>query len=175
MNIFWETLIKWGIPFLCSGIVAFVAYKFAQPKQDIEEGRKARKLKEWEENAGKSKILESLCGKMLEAVKRESDVMDNKILDKLDDMSGEIKSIDKKLEKTDQNLDNVRQGVLDGHLRRLQQSCEIYLKRGYITPDELKDYNSRLEIYHNLGGNGHMDIWNQKIIELPCHDHNQKI
>ena len=57
---------------------------------------------------------------MLEAVKRESDVMDNKILDKLDDMSGEIKGIDKKLEKTDQNLDNVRQGVLDGHLRRLQ-------------------------------------------------------
>lgn len=97
---------------------------------------------------------------MLDAVKKESDVMDNKILDKLNDVVGEIKSIDKRLEKTNENLDSVRQGVLDGHLRRLVSSCEIYLKRGYITPDELKDYNSRLEIYHNLGGNGHMTIWN---------------
>ena len=173
MSLVLETIIKWGIPFILSGIVAFLAYKFAQPKQDLKEGEKARRQKEWEEMARSSNIHEELCGKMLQSVKKESEEMDKKILNKLDDVSNEIKDVHKEVAETKQDLDNVRQGVLDGHLRRLQQSCEMYLKRGYITPDELKDYNSRLEIYHNLGGNGHMDLWNQKIIELPCHDHDE--
>lgn len=175
MNIFWETVLKWVIPFICSGIVAILAYRLAQPKEDLKEGRKARKLKEWEEQARKSSVHQEICGKMLDTVKKESDLMDTKILNKLEEVATEIRGVQSKVDKTNDDLDNVRQGVLDGHLRRLQGSCEIYLKRGYITPDELKDYNSRLEIYHKLGGNGHMEIWNKKIMDLPCHDHNDKI
>jgi len=64
-------------------------------------------------------------------------------------------------------MDNLRLGVLDAHLQGLVNTCEEYIKRGYITMVELQSYQERLNVYHKLGGNGHMDIWDEKIRALP--------
>jgi len=74
--------------------------------------------------------------------------------------------------KKDANL--LRRGVLDLHLHNLIETCKVYIERGYITPIELMQYNERLTLYHSLGGNGHMDVWDERVRALPLHDHASK-
>jgi len=68
----------------------------------------------------------------------------------------------------------LQRGVLDLHLQNLIAACKVYIERGYITPIELMQYNERLTLYHNLGGNGHMDVWDERIRALPLHDHSEE-
>jgi len=39
--------------------------------------------------------------------------------------------------KVDKSIDLIQKGVLDAHLQNLIATCEVYIKRGYITPVEL--------------------------------------
>jgi len=61
----------------------------------------------------------------------------------------------------------IQEGVRDAHLQNLIATCEIYIKRGYITSTELDVYQSRYKLYKELGGNGHMEPWDAKIRALP--------
>ena len=61
----------------------------------------------------------------------------------------------------------IKQGVQDAHLQNLIATCQVYIKRGYITPAEFETYQGRYKLYKDLGGNGHMEPWNAKICALP--------
>jgi len=57
--------------------------------------------------------------------------------------------------------------VQDAHLQNLIATCQVYIKRGYITTAEFETYQARYQLYKDLGGNGHMEPWNAKICALP--------
>ena len=64
-------------------------------------------------------------------------------------------------------MELIQEGVLDAHLQNLIGTCETYIKRGYITATELDAYQSRYNLYKKLGGNGHMEPWDNAIKRLP--------
>ena len=169
-----ELALKWAVPFALAALVSLIVAKMAQPKEDLSIGAHQRKLKEWEDFAKESDVHEMLCGQNFNKLREESDLMDNKILTKLDELKVDVDNIkttvDKNRQETNKNIDAVRQGVLDAHLQNLIASCQKFIKRGFITPTELMQYNERLGIYHRLGGNGHMDPWDERIKALPVHD-----
>ena len=71
------------------------------------------------------------------------------------------------LQKLEENTAGIRQAILQSHLRELIIDGKMYLKQGYITLDQLADYNERVLTYKSLGGNGHADPWITKIRNLP--------
>lgn len=56
----------------------------------------------------------------------------------------------------------------------LQDDCEKFLNRGYITHKEFNKTSELLHIYEGLGGDGKIhDLW-QKVINLPLRDEEKK-
>ena len=173
-NMVLETLIKWLIPFMCAGLVSIIVSLVTRPKEDRIEGAKMRALQKWEENARKSNVHKEICGKYFDEIKKQSDAMDQQILDKINSLATQLKDFQQESilarEKAAQQLDVVREGVLDAHLTNLIYTCEAYIRKGYITPTELDHYKQRLDLYHKLGGNGHMEYWDAQINKLPHAD-----
>ncbi len=172
--ILWELFLKWAVPFLCMAIVSLVTYLIAKPKKIYKKGSDAMALEEWEELAKKSNLHEQLCSKNIAKLQADSEAMDEKILNKLESLSNTIErnknEAAQKQEAFERNLDVMREGILDAHLINLIYTCENYIRRGYITPGELDRYKQRLALYHKLGGNGHMDYWDDMINHLPHSD-----
>ena len=106
-------------------------------------------------------------GKLKETVEKS----DEKILKQLGDLSKSIEEQNKYNneyhKKVDKSINLIQEGVRDAHLQNLISTCETYIKRGYITSTELDAYQSRYNLYKELGGNGHMDPWHAKITALP--------
>ena len=173
-NYILELAIKWAVPFLLAGLVSWIVAKAARPKEDLSVGAHQRLLKQWEELAKESNVHEQLCGQNFEKIRKESETMDKQILDKLEQLNTSLDDVkttmDKNRKASKHEIDVVRQGVLDAHLQNLIASCRQFIKKGYITPAELIQYNERLAIYHRLGGNGHMDPWDERIKALPVRE-----
>lgn len=166
-----ETILKWFIPFLCLAIVGFLTMRFINP---FKKGNEQQKLEEWKALEKQSDITQSLAGKEILKVKEETAKVDQQILDKLErlhqDMQENREMASREREKTNKSLDILREGVLDGHFQNLVSSCQTFIEHGYITHAELIQYNERLAIYHKLGGNGHMEPWDERIKALPIHN-----
>lgn len=124
--------------------------------------------------AQRSHIHQQLCGKQFEQLRDQAEKTDHEIIKKLDYLEQKIEKNQKQTEQYEKQveaqLNLLREGVLDSHLVNLIQTCENYIRRGYITPDELDRYKQRLILYHKLGGNGHMDYWDDQINKLPHMD-----
>ena len=166
-----ETILKWAIPFICLAIVGLITARLVNP---IKKGNEQARLEEWEDMARKSDLHEELCGKHLQAFQKESEAMDHKILTKLDQMDqawkNDIACLQESSERNSHDIDIVRQGVLDAHLQNLIQTSNEFIEKGFVTHAELMLYNARLAIYHRLGGNGHMDSWDERVKALPVHN-----
>lgn len=169
-----EAFIKWFIPFICMALVSFITYLIARPKKIYKKGEELTALEEWEDLARKSDLHEQLCGKHIAKLQADSQAMDQQILNKLETLSNTIErnknEAAQKQEAFEHNLDVMREGILDAHLINLIYTCENYIRRGYITPGELDRYKQRLDLYHKLGGNGHMNYWDDMINRLPHSD-----
>ena len=169
-----ELFLKWVVPFLCMAVVSWVTYLIAKPKKIYKKGAEAMALEEWEELAKKSNLLGQFCSQNIAKLQADSEAMDEKILNKLESLSNTIEcnkhEAVQKQEAFERNLDVMREGILDAHLINLIYTCENYIRRGYITPGELDRYKQRLTLYHKLGGNGHMDYWDDMINHLPHSD-----
>lgn len=77
-------------------------------------------------------------------------------------------TIDSRLEPIQQELEDLRKYVREtreiekSHINliiasyrfRLIQLCKIYLKQGYMTPEQYDQLNEFYKVYHDLGGNG---------------------
>lgn len=166
-----ETILKWLIPFVCAGLISWITVKVVNP---LKKQSEQEKIAEWEATARKTNIHHEIFDKYTDDLRHESQAMDTKIFEKLETLE---KRWDLRMDQLGaqqlqnaKDLDAVRQGVLDAHLQNLISSCQVYIQRGYITPAELIQYNERLGIYKRLGGNGHMDAWDDRVKALPCHD-----
>lgn len=81
-------------------------------------------------------------------------------IDKLNDQMGDCKK------KFDHNMEqNIRYyGTI------LQNDCENYISRGYITHKEFNELAELLHIYEELGGDGKIHDLYQKVMMLPAEE-----
>lgn len=163
-----EYFLKWLIPFLCAGAFTSFIIPFWN-KYKI--GQKAALQQKWDECAQEFKTEmasfeantskeESRLSRELKELKKLSDDRDAAIESRLIEIQEQL------IEKIDDSTRGVREAVLQSHLRDLLADGKIYIERGYITLEQLTDYENRYQIYKSLGGNGHMDPWIAKIREL---------
>lgn len=187
-----ETLIKWGIPVLAAAIIGVIVKYLVDPvKRRHNEGYQMEKQTEWDEYARQSTVMNEKCqvqirtmetaidGKFQEA-KSSSKATDMEILAAIKDIRNDINQMNTRINSMNTNMENslslLQKGVLDQHFTNLVSTCKVYLQRqptAYITPVELIQYNEKLALYHQLGGNGHMDVWDEKIRELPVREHHE--
>lgn len=189
MGITWalvlETLIKWGIPVIAAGIIAFIVKHVIDPsKRDRQAGANSRKQKEWDDRARVSQVMNEKCecqirtmeeaiDKKFEQAQAANKAVDDEILIAVKDLQKSVAEIRAEMKDDRQDRKLTKSGILDLHLQNLIQACKVYIERGYITPIELMQYNERMTLYHNLGGNGHMDVWDERIRALPLHEHSE--
>lgn len=146
-----DYFLKWLIPFLCSGLFAAIVIPVWNR---YKHGRDAELKEKWNQYATEMK----------------TDIDKFKVDSKQKDVELEQKIINVQttlLQKLEENTAGIRQAILQSHLRELIIDGKMYLKNGYITLDQLADYNERVLTYKSLGGNGHADPWITKIRNLP--------
>lgn len=163
-----ETALKWLIPTLCVAIVGLITAKIIKP---LKAQNKVQQQKTFDECLQSSTVAETFCSEHYKKLKAESDENDKEILNRIDKLTSCIETSNAEAAayhvKVDKSIDLIQKGVLDAHLQNLIATCEVYIKRGYITPVELQAYQERYTLYKNLGGNGHMEPWNRAIMNLP--------
>lgn len=163
-----DLVLKWLIPFICVAFMGFLTVRFIKPWKV---GNESERLKEWENMAQKSDKLSQMCNRQVQTIQASSEKTDEKIMEMVDAMKEEFtiarQDVLENRREMNGTLNLLRIGLVDIHLQNLIRTCEKYIKRGYITPVELEHYKERLKIYHDLGGNGHMDTWDKLIQELP--------
>lgn len=89
-------------------------------------------------------------------------------------------TIDARLEPIQQELEELRKYVrqsrdietshvnliLSSYRFRLIQLCKLYLKQGYMTPDQYESLNEFYKVYTDLGGNGQAKEYYDQTCEL---------
>lgn len=73
----------------------------------------------------------------------------------------------KQMEQIMQGIQALQQGVLSSHFNMLLNKSMTYIKRGWVSVEELELYEEELIVYRNLHGNGHLDPWIAKVRRLP--------
>lgn len=167
-----ETAIKWLIPALCVAIVGLVASHIIKP---YKKGNDAKQQEQWDARFRASHEPKTMgdteMKKMKEEITSVVTAADNKILEKIGELTNSIDAQNKSNKeyhsRVDKSINLIQQGVQDAHLQNLIATCQVYIKRGYITTAEFETYQSRYQLYKDLGGNGHMEPWNAKICALP--------
>lgn len=79
------------------------------------------------------------------------------ILDRIEDVKEELTAI----------LLPIQNATLSSHYERLIKKCKYYIQKGEITTDELDELEIDYQTYKLLGGNGHMDMWMNRVRQLP--------
>ena len=74
---------------------------------------------------------------------------------------------EEKLNQIIAGMQSLQQGVLSSHFNMLLNKSMTYIKRGWISVEELELYEEELIVYKNLHGNGHLDPWIAKVRRLP--------
>lgn len=167
-----ETAIKWLIPVICVAIVGLITAHIVKP---YKVGNAARQQEEWDAHFAASSKPREMGDRELQNMKNELRATvtdaDTQILEQIKNISSNIEKQNeqniKYHEKVDKSINLIQQGVLDAHLQNLIATCQVYIRRGYISPAEFETYQARYQLYKDLGGNGHMEPWNAKIIALP--------
>lgn len=163
-----ETIVKWLIPAICAGLLALFISHLVKP---FKAGSQLQIRQAWEQNYRESEEPKKVIEQIKKDLTEITSHADQAIINKIDNLNKEIldqKEISKKYhDDVDKSIKLVRDGVCDAHLQNLISTCEVYIKRGYITATELDAYQNRYNLYKALGGNGHMEPWDAKIKALP--------
>lgn len=141
-----DYFLKWLIPFLCAGLFSLIVIPFWNK---YKKGKDLSDQGEWDKHA--------------KSIQRQ-----------IDNLQAEMQLLQKRvdflqkdvIEKIDENTKGIREAMIQQQLRALIIDGKTYLRHNKITIDQLTDYNDRYATYKRLGGNGHADIWVQKIREL---------
>lgn len=120
------------------------------------------------------RVMEEAIDKKFEQAQAKNKEVDDQILLAVTDLQKSVAEIRVEMKDDRHDRQLTKSGILDLHLSNLIQACKVYIERGYITPIELMQYNERMTLYHNLGGNGHMDVWDERIRALPLHEHSEQ-
>lgn len=141
-----DYFLKWFIPFLCAGIFSAI---FIPLQKKFKRGQEITDQAEWDKHA------ESIQ-QQINILKEETRLLSERINLQQKDV----------IKKIDENTKGIRAAMVRQQLKSLIADGKIYLDNGKITIDQLADYNELYSTYKALGGNGHADIWMEKIHEL---------
>lgn len=130
-------------------------------------GKEVLSQEEWDSHATTMKA-------QIQAVLDESRAADERNSAELQKQSVEIAKVSDNVEDVRGSVVGIKKALLTIHLNNLIKDSQLYLSRGYITTVELEDYQSRYETYKLLGGNGHMDMWYPKVVNLPVPNQKQR-
>lgn len=170
-----ETAIKWLIPVICVAIVGLITAHFIKP---FKSGNQLQQQQNWDMYYKASQEPQLVIDRVKKEMAATVKEADKEILDKIDKLTSNIEEENKvnreNNKKINESIELIQDGVKDAHLQNLIATCEVYIKRGYITATELEAYQSRYNLYKKLGGNGHMDPWDKAIKALP-HEPNKNV
>lgn len=141
---------KWLVPIVCSGLVALILTPIWNK---YHAGDKAEQQRKWDEHARHMQ-------EQFQTFKSEAEEKDSSLEQQITDIKDSMTLIAASIE-------SIKSAMLQSHLKSLMIDSKMYIQRGYITVEELDDYNERYLIYKSLGGNGHMTPWAEKIRKLP--------
>lgn len=81
--------------------------------------------------------------------------------------------IEEKLKKIYEELgidENKFDAIKERYKYKLVRSCEEYLEKGYMTPDEYSALSELWKTYHDLGGNSQGEDYYHRTEKLPIHE-----
>lgn len=116
-----------------------------------------------------------LCAWFRKQIKNYKSLLDEKENAKLDEAIDEklapVLTEIEELRAYIRNVDNLNTHhlnlIIASYRYRLVQLCRIYLKQGYITPDQYEQLNEFYNLYHELGGNGQAQDFYERACRLP--------
>lgn len=120
------------------------------------------------------------CWKQLQSYKKLIDEKKESAIDE---------AIEEKIEPVKQDIQQLRDYVQQEELKekhkidlivssykyRLSQLCRLYLRRGYMTPDEYDQLNEFYHLYTALGGNGEAKQYFERAVALQIHEHEENV
>lgn len=163
-----ETIVKWLIPVVCAGLLAVFIAHLVKP---FKAGTQVQQQQTWDANLLASTVAQEQLNGLEKKIVNASKEEDEKILKEIKTLGQQMATQQKEMKQfhdsVDKSIDLIQQGVRDAHLQNLINTCQIFIRRGYITPAEFETYQARYNLYKELGGNGHMEPWNAKVCALP--------
>lgn len=77
---------------------------------------------------------------------------------------------DEKSDEVDETLATLKEALKQTIKSNIRQLCRKYIEDGAIDYDERSDLLDLHDIYHKLGGNGHLDADMKTVNNLPVHN-----
>jgi hypothetical protein len=158
-----EFLAAWAGELILGLIATAITIYFKKQinRLEIELG-KAKKFDEQQEEETICQLIE----KKISPLKAEHLQIDHNVEDRMKVLYEELENIRSFERKTRIDSDELKKVLLDSWKYRLQELCEVYLKRGSITVDEFRQLQEFYGYYTALGGNGIIKILFDKIKNL---------
>lgn len=159
-----EFLAAWAGELILGLIATAITIYFKKQINRLEtELDKAKKFDEQQ----KEEVICQLIEKKISPLKAEHLQIDHNVEDRMKVLYEELENIRAFERKTRIDSDELKKVLLDSWKYRLQELCEVYLKRGSITVDEFRQVQEFYGYYTALGGNGIIKILFEKIQKLP--------
>lgn len=159
-----EFLAAWAGELILGLVATAITIYFKKQIKRLEiELDKAKKFDEQQEK----EVICQLIEKKISPLKAEHLQIDHNVEDRMKVLYEELENIRAFERKTRIDSDELKQVLLDSWKYRLQELCEVYLKRGSITVDEFRQLQEFYSCYTSLGGNGIIKILFDKIKDLP--------
>lgn len=116
------------------------------------------------------------CWKQLKTYKKlvdekKEEVLDEAIEEKIEPVKQDIQQLRDYVHQNDIKEQHKIDLIVSSYKYRLSQLCRLYLRRGYMTPDEYDQLNEFFHLYTALGGNGEAEQYFNKASTLPIHEH----
>lgn len=172
-----EKVISWGIPVLCTAILARIAGPVKKAQEAQSKGQAVMDQEDWDEKATE---LRAEVAKI-----KETHTFDKaEIIAKIDDLKAHDEEFKETLNQIlltlqeNHQRDNARLDDIDAkntaafvqiYQRDLIVDGKNYIRHERITPQQLANYEKRYAQYKAWGGNGDVEIWIKKIRSLPIY------
>lgn len=170
-----KEVISWAIPIICTGIMAYILIPFKKAQKQKDKGKELMEQEEWDSHSGG-------LVKKIDNIKQDQQKDKDDIMNEIMKLQAHDKQIDKILSEilvaVKQNNSEISTKFEDMDKKNTAAFIQIYqrdliidgkdyLARGFITPQQLSNYEKRYKQYKDWGGNGDVEVWIGRIRQLP--------
>lgn len=156
MDVVIDAILKWAIGLILGSLTTLLLVF----KKDILEFLKFKQKKKKTE--------------LLQDVDKNMETLEDKMEHHEEEMSQEFKEHDqlylKKLAELEEKIMTIlvpiQEATLSSHYDALLEKCKNFIRQGSITVDELDLLEKDYETYKSLGGNGHMEMWMNRVRQI---------
>lgn len=146
-----EFLAAWGGEIILSAIgsliIGWFAYRNKKLKAQLDKGVLYDKEQE-------KQALTDMVDKRLEPLHQEHVQIEGSFDEKLQPIYKELENLRAYERLTRVESDELRRVLLDSWCYRIKELCEMHLKQGFITVDQMRQLTEFFNFYSALGGNG---------------------